>query len=166
MNGSMCTVLHVRNREIPIGCCCPRSMSRFSPLLWSSLHKLLVLARIGASSWYEIEPGGIAVRCLEFLMVSIWCFFHPTHQSCSPASASGRSPTRLSPIVTSRRWTSCKRCKHNAVSPFRTIRSVSVISLSSIGGLPCPHKRDLSGSNHSSHKLLCLSHLLISETFL
>src|SRR6266487_982756 len=92
------------------------------------------------------SPGGIAVRCLEFLMVSIWCFFHPTHQSCSPASASGRSPTRPSPIATSRRWMSCKRCKYNAVSPESPIRSVSIISLSSIGGLPCPHKRDLSGS--------------------
>jgi len=33
-------------------------------------------------------------------------------------------------------------CKHNAVSPFGTIQSVSVISLSSTGGLPRPHKTD------------------------
>src|SRR5258708_34611224 len=83
---------------------------------------------------------------MGYLMVSIWVLLHANHLSCSPASASGRSPTRLSPIATSRRWMSCKRYKHNAVSPCRTIRSVSVISLSSIGGLPRPHKSDLSGS--------------------
>lgn len=63
MNGSMYTDLPIPNQERAIGCYCPRSVSRFSPLLWSILHRLLVPAQIGASSWCWIVPGGIAVRC-------------------------------------------------------------------------------------------------------
>src|SRR6266487_3845921 len=72
------------------------------------------------------SPGGIAVRCLEFLMVSIWCFFHPTHQ----------------------------RCTYYAVSPESPMRSVSIILLSSIGGLPGPHMRRMSRSKPLVMQLL------------
>jgi hypothetical protein len=67
-----------------------------------------VPTRIGASSWYSIEPGGIAVRRL-WLPFGIQLVFLPPYlpQLQRMSSVSGRSPTRLSPIAASRRWMSC-----------------------------------------------------------
>ncbi len=167
MNGSLCTVLHVRNQEIPIGCCCPREIARFSPWLWSSLHRLaragpdrriiLVLDRAGWQSSQMLRvPDGIHLVFLPPYSPELQRGFRLWPLTIE--AIANRSFKRLAELR--------RGCKHHAVSPESLIRSVSVISLSSIGGLPCPHTRDVSGSNHSFHELLCLSHLLISETVL
>src|SRR5689334_16319984 len=58
-------------------------------------------------------------------------FSHLIHRNCSLASASGHFPTRQLLIAALRRWTSCKRRKQNAVSPFKTMQPVSATRHSS-----------------------------------
>jgi hypothetical protein len=80
-------------------------------------------------------------------MVSIWCFFHPTHQSCSEAQ-------RLWPLtneaITNRHFKTLDELQEVQAQRCVTLQNNPIgihhITFAPAGGLPCPHKRDLSGS--------------------
>src|SRR5712692_213713 len=142
-NGCMCTVSFVLSRGKHTACSFQRLASRFSPSRLHTLHGQSALALIGVSSWYWIVLGGIAVRRWCFLMASIWCFCHLAHQSCSEASASGRSRAQA---FTNRHFKTldelqevqAQRC---VTLETRSNRYPSYHSLPT-SGLPRPHKTD------------------------
>jgi transposase len=126
---------------------CPRSMSRFSPLLWSSLHRLLVLARIGASSWYKTLAGWHSSQMLGVPDGIHLVFLPPYSPELQPCE-------RLWPLtneaITNRHFKTLDELQEVQAQRCVTLQNNPIgihhITFAPAGGLPCPHKRDLSGS--------------------
>src|SRR5690348_91405 len=80
MNGFMCTVLHVPNQEIPLVAAALGQCRDFYHCFGAVCTGGRVPALIGASSWYSIVPGGIAVRRL-WLPFGIQLVFLPPYST-------------------------------------------------------------------------------------